>query len=209
MIWGWQLTRAGISIGPVFVWIMGLQTNLVAKCEVRNKRARKDVARVYYESILDFDKPASHCLSTRVRVAFVEECSCGVTSALVYLVEAISRRCAHRQGHVRAPSDILSPQPRRFHWLQTRGLHANNRQIRCSYARSKPAREPLAHGKLGVSGRPPSKGLRRCCLQQWIASTPTDLGASVLKTMLMGMPHGECVAIVGASGCDIAAPAPV
>jgi ATP-binding cassette subfamily B (MDR/TAP) protein 1 len=49
MTWGWQLTLVGLAIGPVFVGVMGLQTNLMAKCEVRNKRAREEVARVYYE----------------------------------------------------------------------------------------------------------------------------------------------------------------
>jgi len=48
MAWGWQLTLVWLAIGPVFVGIMGLQTGLVAKCEVRNKRG-EEVARVYYE----------------------------------------------------------------------------------------------------------------------------------------------------------------
>ncbi|KAG1721099.1 hypothetical protein EDB19DRAFT_1917511 [Suillus lakei] len=105
MAWGWQLTLVGLAIGPVFVGVMGLQTNLMAKCEVRNKRAREEVARVYYESILNvrgiramslepvlraqFDKAASQCLSTGVRGAFVEGCSYGVASALIYLAEAL------------------------------------------------------------------------------------------------------------------------
>ena len=49
MVWGWQLTLVGIAIGPVFVGAMGIQAGLVAKCEVRNKRAREEVARIYYE----------------------------------------------------------------------------------------------------------------------------------------------------------------
>jgi len=49
MVWGWQLTLVGLAIGPVFIGVMSLQTNCVAKCEVRNKRAREEVARVYYE----------------------------------------------------------------------------------------------------------------------------------------------------------------
>ena len=49
MVWGWQLTLVGIAIGPVFVGVMAVQAGLVAKCEVRNKRAREEVARVYYE----------------------------------------------------------------------------------------------------------------------------------------------------------------
>ncbi|KIJ64941.1 hypothetical protein HYDPIDRAFT_89521 [Hydnomerulius pinastri MD-312] len=49
MVWGWQLTLVGMAIGPVFVGVMGVQSGLVAKAEVRNKRAREEVARVYYE----------------------------------------------------------------------------------------------------------------------------------------------------------------
>lgn len=49
MVWGWQLTLVGIAIGPVFVAVMGIQAGLVAKYEVRNKKARQEAARVYYE----------------------------------------------------------------------------------------------------------------------------------------------------------------
>jgi len=49
MIRGWQLTLVGMAIAPVFVVTMVVQTNLVAKCESRNKRAREQVAKEYYE----------------------------------------------------------------------------------------------------------------------------------------------------------------
>jgi ATP-binding cassette, subfamily B (MDR/TAP), member 1 len=53
LIWalvrGWQLTLAGFAIAPVFAGVMALQTRLVVKCEVRNKKAREDVARGYYD----------------------------------------------------------------------------------------------------------------------------------------------------------------
>ena len=49
MISGWQLTLVGMAITPVFVVTMAIQTNLVAKCELRNKRAREQVAKEYYE----------------------------------------------------------------------------------------------------------------------------------------------------------------
>jgi ATP-binding cassette, subfamily B (MDR/TAP), member 1 len=53
MIWamatGWQLTLIGIAIAPVFAITMVVQTKLVSKCELRNKRAREDVAKQYYE----------------------------------------------------------------------------------------------------------------------------------------------------------------
>ena len=50
MIRGWQLTLVGMAIAPVFVVTMAVQTNLVAKCELRNKRAREQVAKEYYEA---------------------------------------------------------------------------------------------------------------------------------------------------------------
>ena len=49
LIIGWQLTLMGIAIAPVFAIAMTVQTNLVSKCEVRNKRAREDVAKGYYD----------------------------------------------------------------------------------------------------------------------------------------------------------------
>jgi ATP-binding cassette subfamily B (MDR/TAP) protein 1 len=49
LIRGWQLTLAGFAIAPVFAGVMALQTRLVVKCEVRNKKAREDVARGYYD----------------------------------------------------------------------------------------------------------------------------------------------------------------
>ena len=49
LIRGWQLTLAGFAIAPVFAGVMALQTRLVVKCEARNKKAREDVARGYYD----------------------------------------------------------------------------------------------------------------------------------------------------------------
>ena len=53
LIWalvrGWQLTLVGFAIAPVFAGVMALQSNLVSKCEVRNKRAREEVAKQYYD----------------------------------------------------------------------------------------------------------------------------------------------------------------
>ena len=43
---GWQMTLVGVSLVPM---CMTVQLRLVAKCEVRNKRAREDVAKGYYE----------------------------------------------------------------------------------------------------------------------------------------------------------------
>ena len=45
---GWQLTLAGLAIAPVFAVTMSVQSSLVARCEARNKRAREEVSRGYY-----------------------------------------------------------------------------------------------------------------------------------------------------------------
>jgi ATP-binding cassette subfamily B (MDR/TAP) protein 1 len=49
LVRGWQLTLVGFAIAPVFAVTMAVQTNLVSKCELRNKRARENVAKGYYE----------------------------------------------------------------------------------------------------------------------------------------------------------------
>ncbi|KAI0698978.1 P-loop containing nucleoside triphosphate hydrolase protein [Cerioporus squamosus] len=109
LIWalarGWQLTLVGFAIAPVFAGVMALQSSLVSKCEVRNKRAREEVAKQYYDAISNvrairamgfeeafqekFDSAVDSALSTGVRGAFVEGCTYGVASALIYLAEAL------------------------------------------------------------------------------------------------------------------------
>jgi ATP-binding cassette subfamily B (MDR/TAP) protein 1 len=48
LVWamaGWQLTLVGMAVAPVFGGVMTLQAALVAKCELRNKRTREEVAK--------------------------------------------------------------------------------------------------------------------------------------------------------------------
>ncbi|KAI9464106.1 P-loop containing nucleoside triphosphate hydrolase protein [Lactarius psammicola] len=109
LIWalvrGWQLTLVGFAIAPVFIVTMVVQSRLVAKCELRNKRAREEVAKGYYDTIINirgiramgfegvfrerFNDSAEHALHTGVRGAFVEGCTYGVASSLIYLSEAL------------------------------------------------------------------------------------------------------------------------
>jgi ATP-binding cassette subfamily B (MDR/TAP) protein 1 len=125
LIWalarGWQLTLVGFAIGPVFIFTMVVQSRLVAKCELRNKRAREDVAKGYYEVGLSpclrgyllttqqilinirgiramgfesvfqerFNESTQNALRTGVRGAFVEGCTYGVASSLIYFSEAL------------------------------------------------------------------------------------------------------------------------
>ena len=129
LIWalvrGWQLTLVGFAIAPVFIVTMVVQSRLVAKYALRNKRAREQVAKEYYdvswpwclfclrhgglpvdlqtiinirgiramgfESIFQerFSDSAGRALNTGVRGAFVEGCTYGVASSLIYLSEAL------------------------------------------------------------------------------------------------------------------------
>ncbi|VDC05242.1 unnamed protein product [Peniophora sp. CBMAI 1063] len=109
LIWalvsGWQLTLVGFAIAPVFAATMVVQTNLVTKFETRNKRAREEVAKGYYDTILNirgirsmgfesvfkarFDRSADSALKTGVKGAFVEGCTYGVASSLIYMSEGL------------------------------------------------------------------------------------------------------------------------
>ncbi|KAG2130150.1 P-loop containing nucleoside triphosphate hydrolase protein [Suillus bovinus] len=222
MAWGWQLTFVGLAIGPVFVGVMGIQTNLVAKCEERNKRAREEVARVYYESVLNvrgiramslepvlqaqFDKAASQCLSTGVRGAFVEGCSYGVASALIYLAEAL----LFYVGAVLIAKGTYT-------YLQmcqvlnlvvfTVSIGSQLMSFTQKIAKSVLATHDLHELiKLDTTSSE-SQGILRPRIEGDLVfnnvsfSYPTNPNVSVLNKMSMRIADGECVAIVGSSGC--------
>ncbi|KAF8975662.1 P-loop containing nucleoside triphosphate hydrolase protein [Cyathus striatus] len=87
LIQGWQLTFVDFAIAPFFTGTMALQTHLVAKCEIRNKRAREEVARGYFNAISNvrgictmafdsifeaqFDAAAEKALSTEALLFYI------------------------------------------------------------------------------------------------------------------------------------------
>ncbi|KAL5514601.1 hypothetical protein ACEPAG_1917 [Sanghuangporus baumii] len=109
LIWalarGWQLTLAGFAIGPVFAVTMAVQANLVARAERRNKSAREEIAKSYYECISNiraircmnfegvfqeqFEETVARAYSTGIRGAFIEGCSFGIANGLIYFAEAL------------------------------------------------------------------------------------------------------------------------
>ncbi|KAL5520889.1 HST6 [Sanghuangporus sanghuang] len=109
LIWalarGWQLTLAGFAIGPVFAITMAVQANLVARAERRNKAAREEIAKSYYECISNiraircmnfegvfqeqFEETVTRAYSTGIRGAFIEGCSFGIANGLIYFAEAL------------------------------------------------------------------------------------------------------------------------
>ncbi|KAJ7662462.1 ABC transporter type 1, transmembrane domain-containing protein [Mycena rosella] len=102
---GWQLAFVGFVIVPVFAAAMAAQTGFVARCEMRNKRAREEVAMRYYETISNirgirsmrfegvfqsqFDKATDRALAVARKGAIVEECTYGVACGLIYLAEVL------------------------------------------------------------------------------------------------------------------------
>jgi ATP-binding cassette subfamily B (MDR/TAP) protein 1 len=61
---GWQLTLVGIGFAPVFALAMALQTSLVGKCELRNKRvrSRQGVLRVHIQHSRDSVHGTGECV---------------------------------------------------------------------------------------------------------------------------------------------------
>jgi ATP-binding cassette subfamily B (MDR/TAP) protein 1 len=101
---GWELTLMGLAILPVFATAMAVQTHLVSKCERRNKSAREEISKVWYESLKNvkgirymgiegvfrekFDRAVDVAEERGIRGGWVEGVSYGVASALIYVAEA-------------------------------------------------------------------------------------------------------------------------
>lgn len=105
LVIGWQLTLVGLAIGPFFALAMMGQSVLTGRFELKNKRAREDVARRYYEVVANirairsmalenefskhFEDSLETARSTGVHGAFAAGLSYGVSQALIYLTEAL------------------------------------------------------------------------------------------------------------------------
>lgn len=46
---GWKLTLIGVSVVPVFIGAIGFQFVILNRTEIRNKRMREEIAKVFYE----------------------------------------------------------------------------------------------------------------------------------------------------------------
>ncbi|KAF9531240.1 P-loop containing nucleoside triphosphate hydrolase protein [Crepidotus variabilis] len=222
MIRGWQLTLAGLAIGPVFAVTMAIQSRLVAQCEVRNKRARESVARGYYDAIINirgirtmsferifkkrFDDSAERALKTGVRGAFVEGCTYGVSSGLIYLAEAM----LFYVGAVLISKGL-------FTYLQmvevlnlvvfTVTIGSQLMAFTNKIAKSVQATDDLnkllnldtnTNESRGILTPPISGPIQFTNIQFAYPERPE---ATILKDINFSVAEGECVAIVGSSGC--------
>ncbi|KAJ7632730.1 P-loop containing nucleoside triphosphate hydrolase protein [Roridomyces roridus] len=214
LIWalvkGWQLTLVGFAIAPVFAITMTVQTGLVAKCELRNKRAREEVAQGYYEAIANvrgirsmgfesifqkqFNDASERALSTGVKGAFVEGCTYGVASGLIYLAEALlfyvgAVLVAHGTYSYLQMVQVMNL----VVFTVTIGsqLMAFTQKIAKSFQATRDMNELL-----NLSTKTDeSCGVIMSSLR--IRNVPD---VPVLKTLNLEIGDGECVAIVGASG---------
>ncbi|KAF9237826.1 P-loop containing nucleoside triphosphate hydrolase protein [Melanogaster broomeanus] len=223
MVWGWQLTLVGVAIGPVFVAVMGIQAGLVAKYEVRNKRAREEVARVYYESILNvrgiramslepalqsqFDKAASLCLSSGIRGAFVEGCTYGIASALIYLAEAllfyvgavlIARGTYSYLQMVQVLNLVVFTVTIGSQLMAFTQKIAKSVQATADLFKLVTLRTDRTSEGQGIL-RPPIEGA--LVLKNVSFAYPTNPDTPVLDNLSMKVAEEQCVALVGASGC--------
>jgi len=219
MVQGWQLTLVGLAIAPVFGLTMAIQTNLVSKCEVRNKRAREDVAKNYYEAIsnirgirsmaferifqTEFNKATDQALSTGVRGAFVEGCTYGVAfiyfaAALLFYVGAIF--IANGTYSYLQMVEVLNL----VVFTVTIGsqLMAFTQKIAKAVEATRDFNQLLRLSKSTDESRgnlrPPITG--RVVFDKVSFSYPERPDAPILKNVSMVLADGECVAVVGASG---------
>ncbi|KAF8154773.1 P-loop containing nucleoside triphosphate hydrolase protein [Crassisporium funariophilum] len=225
LIWalvrGWQLTLAGLAIAPVFALVMAVQSKLVAKCEVRNKRAREEVARGYYDTIINirgircmsfgsifkskFDAAADKAHKTGVRGAFVEGCTYGVASGLIYLAEAI----LFYVGAVLIASGVYTYlQMVEVLNLVVFSVTIGSQLMAFTEKIAKATQaahdfHTLSHLSLNTDEsyggrRPPLSGAIH--LSHVHFAYPSRPSAPVLKDLTLEIASGECIAIVGPSG---------
>ncbi|EPQ50798.1 P-loop containing nucleoside triphosphate hydrolase protein [Gloeophyllum trabeum ATCC 11539] len=225
LIWalvrGWQYTLVGLAIAPVFVITMAVQTNLVAKAEYRNKRAREEVAKTYYDVVsnirgirsmgfenvfqLQFEKTVGDALRTGVRGAFVEGCTYGVASSLIYLAEAL----LFYVGAVLIAKGIYT-YLQMIETLQlivfTVTLGSQLMSFTNRIAKSVNATNDFNRLLQLSPETDESRGLLRPAIEGGVAlqnvafSYPERSNVPVLKDVSLSVAEGECVAIVGASG---------
>ncbi|KII91881.1 hypothetical protein PLICRDRAFT_104545 [Plicaturopsis crispa FD-325 SS-3] len=221
LIRGWQLTLVGFAIAPIFAGTMALQTSLAAKCELRNKRAREDVAKGYYEAISNirgirsmafesifqrqFDNATDEALHTGIKGALVEGCTYGVASALIYFAEAllfyvgavlIARGTYTYLQMVEVLNLVV------FTVTIGSQLMAFTQKIAKSVQATRDFNQLLrlsttTDESRGVL-RPPIAG--DVSIDRVTFAYPERPEVQVLKNISMKFADGECVAVVGASG---------
>ncbi|KAF8990854.1 P-loop containing nucleoside triphosphate hydrolase protein [Cyathus striatus] len=203
LVQGWQLTLVGFAIAPVFAGTMALQTRLVAKCEIRNKRAREEVARGYFDAIsnvrgiraMAFDS----VFEARFDAAAEKALSTGVRGALLFYVGAvlIAKGTYTYLQMVEVLNLVV------FSVTIGSQLMAFTEKIAKSIQATNDLNKLL---ELSTDNVDESKGFMRPELVGPISfkdvrfAYPERPEAQVLRSINLNIQEGECVAIVGSSG---------
>ncbi|KAF8607409.1 P-loop containing nucleoside triphosphate hydrolase protein [Ceratobasidium sp. AG-I] len=222
MVMGWQLTLVGVAVGPVFALVMVVQVRMSGQIELRNKRAREEVAKQYYNAVANvrairamalesvfkaqFERSLESAMKSGVQGAFITGCGFGIVNALIYVAEA----ALFYVGAVLMANQGYSY----LRMLQALNLVVFSVTIAAQLLSFVPriVKSVQATHDFGQFldldlDTEESKGDLRFPIEGNISfnhvqfNYPTQPDTTVLKDVSFEVRQGECVAIVGPSGC--------
>ncbi|CED83054.1 Multidrug/pheromone exporter, ABC superfamily [Phaffia rhodozyma] len=102
---GWKLTLVGVAVIPVLLVSVGVQFKLLNRIELRNKRTREEIAKIFYETVSNirairamslesifiekFNIALENAYTTGLKGAWIQGVGNGLMNGLVYFVEAL------------------------------------------------------------------------------------------------------------------------
>ncbi|KAG8730774.1 hypothetical protein FRC12_020081, partial [Ceratobasidium sp. 428] len=222
MAMGWQLTLVGIGVGPVFALVMVFQVRASGNIELKNKRAREEVAKQYYNAVANvrairamamesvfkaqFERSLESAMKSGVQGAFITGCGFGIVNALIYIAEAalfyVGAVLMARQGYSY------------LRMLQALNLVVFSVTIAAQLlsfvpriVKSVQATHDFGQFLFLDTNTDESKGDLRFPIEGPLSfnniqfSYPSQPDTRVLRDISFEINVGECVAIVGPSGC--------
>ncbi|KAG8734642.1 hypothetical protein FRC10_011599 [Ceratobasidium sp. 414] len=222
MVMGWQLTLVGIAVGPVFAFVMVFQVRISGNIELKNKRAREEVAKQYYNAVANvrairamalesvfkaqFERSLESAMKSGVQGAFITGCGFGIVNALIYIAEAalfyVGAVLMAKQGYsylrmlqalnLVVFSVTIAAQLLSFVPRIVKSVQATHDFSQFLFLDMN-TEESKGNLRFPVDGPLSFNNIR--------FSYPSQPDTRVLKDISFEISQGECVAIVGPSGC--------